>query len=71
MHIRMCNTKTDQNFNPGLMLIDLSGTGPRLITKLITCIFHSNIASGKMIYLYKLLCLNRQPTIIFDHHIDC
>ena len=48
----MCNTKTDQNFNPGLTLIDLSGTGPRLITKLITCIFHNNIAPGKMTYLY-------------------
>jgi len=34
MHIGMCNTKTDQNFNPGLTLIDLSGTGPRHMTYL-------------------------------------
>ena len=52
MHIGMYNTKMDQNFNPGLTLIDLSGTGPRLITKLITCIFDTNIASGKLTYLY-------------------
>ena len=52
MHIGMYNTKTDQNLNSGLTLIDLSGTGPRIITKLITSIFHSNIASGKMTYLY-------------------
>ena len=66
MHIRMCNTKTDQNFNPELTLIDLSGTGPRLITKLITCIFHNNIASNKMTYLYAKID-NQQ----FDYHIDC
>ena len=65
----MCNMKTDQNFNPGLTLIDLSGTGPRLITKLITSIFHSNIASRKMTYkfIYYAKIDNRQ----FDYHIDC
>ena len=52
MHIVMYHTKTEQNFNPGLTLINLSGTVPRLITKLITCIFHNNTASGKLACLY-------------------
>ena len=48
--IGMQNTKTEQNFHPGLTLIDISGTGPWMsYVKNLT--FHQNVLKNSYIAL--------------------